>query len=87
MSLNIVFYEPEILGYIQRGGSPSSVDRVLASAMGNILVKKMIENDENKALAVGIRNGQIFTEDFERAFNRKKVFSKNLYDIMKIVSI
>ncbi len=76
-----------ILGYIQRGGSPSSVDRVLASAMGNILVKKMIENDENKALAVGIRNGQIFTEDFERAFNRKKVFSKNLYDIMKIVSI
>lgn len=73
-----------ILGYIQRGGSPSPVDRILASAMGSHAVEMLLKN---KSVAVGIRDGKIFSEPIGTALRKKKSFDKNLFEIMKMVSI
>jgi 6-phosphofructokinase 1 len=45
-----------VLGHIQRGGSPSAKDRIVATRMGNLAVELLIENKTN--LTVGI-NGDI----------------------------
>lgn len=58
------------IGHLQRGGSPSALDRVLASRMGFEAVLALQNGIYNKAL--GIINGQVVLEDFYDAINKKK---------------
>lgn len=74
-----------ILGHIQRGGTPTAFDRVLASKMGNKAVELLLSEETGKAL--GIRCNELVTMDLEEALNTKKEFDKNMYDIAKILSI
>ena len=74
-----------ILGHIQRGGTPTTFDRILASKMGYKAVELLLSNETGKA--IGIRNNEIISIDFEEALNTKKEFNKPMYEISKILSI
>lgn len=69
-----------ILGHIQRGGSPTAFDRILASRMGAYAVDLLI--DGQSARCVGIQNGEMVHHDIiECLENMKRPFRKDLYDL------
>ena len=59
-----------VLGHVQRGGSPTAFDRILASRLGAHGVDALIEG--KKAVAVGIRNNEIFDMDMAKALEMKR---------------
>lgn len=59
-----------VLGHVQRGGSPSAFDRLLASRLGAYGVDALAEG--KKAIAVGIRNNEIFDMDLAEALEMKR---------------
>lgn len=59
-----------ILGYIQRGGSPTAIDRVLASKMGVKAIEALSEGRYNRA--IGLINNKLIDMDLEEAINMKK---------------
>ncbi|WMJ80527.1 6-phosphofructokinase [Clostridium sp. MB40-C1] len=73
-----------VLGHIQRGGSPTAFDRILASRMGNRAVELLIEGKSSRV--VGVRNGKVFDDDIEEALSVKRKFDDELYNIANIVS-
>ena len=60
-----------ILGYIQRGGSPTAKDRLLASRTGYYAVELM--RDDSTSKAIGIRGEEIIAVDLEDALKMEKV--------------
>lgn len=68
-----------VLGYIQRGGSPSAFDRILASRMGGKAVEVLLEG--KTARVVGIRNNKIIDMDIKEALNMEKEFDEELYNL------
>ena len=72
------------LGHIQRGGSPSAFDRVLASRMGYNAVELLCQGKTSKVL--GMRNGKIFDMDINEALEVPRSFDEELYTISKIIS-
>lgn len=74
-----------VLGHIQRGGTPSSLDRIIASEMGNKAVKLLIEGKTSIALAY--RNNFVVDVSIEEAVNSKKTFNNELYEIADELSI
>lgn len=73
------------LGHVQRGGSPTSFDRVLASRMGNKAVELLIEG--KSGIALGMKCNEIIDIDLEEALEVEKIFDKDMYNIAKILSI
>lgn len=59
-----------VLGHMQRGGSPSCADRVLASRLGVAAVEALIEGRSNEM--VGIVNNQLVHTPFPVVVNSKK---------------
>ncbi len=74
-----------VLGYIQRGGTPVSYDRLLGSRMGANAVKCLMEGNNNVLL--GTKNGKIFDMDIEEALNMEKKFDDEAFLLTKILSI
>ena len=74
-----------VLGHIQRGGSPTMADRILAGKFGVKAVEVL--KDKGESCAVGIRDNQIITEPFEEVFKAKKKFDKYLYETSKILGL
>lgn len=74
-----------VLGYIQRGGTPVSYDRLLGSRMGANAVECLIKGNNNVLL--GTKKGEIFDMDIEEALNVKKKFDKEAFELTKILSI
>ncbi len=74
-----------ILGHVQRGGSPTLRDRVLASQMGNKAVDLLIEGKSNRV--VTIQNDHILDYDIEEALAMKKPFDLDLYEMAHEISI
>ncbi|RHW33474.1 6-phosphofructokinase [Lysinibacillus yapensis] len=74
-----------VLGHIQRGGSPSARDRVLAGRLGAKAVEVLLEGKGGRA--VGIKNHQIYDYDFEVAFTTKHKADLSLYSLSKELSI
>ncbi|MBP5302654.1 MAG: 6-phosphofructokinase, partial [Bacteroidales bacterium] len=73
------------LGHIQRGGSPTCSDRVLASTLGYEAVGALLDN--RKGVMVGIRKGDVTYTPFEEACSRHNQINRNLYEITKILSV
>ena len=73
-----------ILGHIQRGGSPSSLDRILASIMGAKAVELLLAGESCKVL--GVKNGKIVDIDIDEALSMKKEFNEYLYNLSNILS-
>ncbi|MBE6764200.1 MAG: 6-phosphofructokinase [Ruminococcaceae bacterium] len=74
-----------ILGHVQRGGSPTLRDRVLASQMGNKAVDLLLEGKSNRV--VTIQNDHILDYDIEEALAMKKPFDLDLYEMAHEISI
>lgn len=73
-----------ILGHIQRGGSPTAQDRVLASRMGVKAVEVLIEGKTSRV--IGIRDNQIIDQDIDEALAMERKFSQELYDLSVVIS-
>lgn len=74
-----------VLGYIQRGGSPTAYDRVMASKFGYFAVKKLVEGERN--FMVSFENGRIGTKPLEVSFGRVKVPDLEEYQLNNILSM
>lgn len=74
-----------ILGHLQRGGSPSAFDRVIASRMGISAVEAL--RDNHKDVMVGMTNNKVVLTPFEEAIKNKKQLNPQLLEITKILSI
>jgi 6-phosphofructokinase 1 len=74
-----------VLGHVQRGGSPTAFDRVLASRMGAKAVELLLAGEKDKMVA--IRNNVVLGIDFVEAFGRKHEPQLELYELAKKLSI
>ncbi len=74
-----------ILGHIQRGGSPTAVDRNLASRMGAAAVEALMEGQRN--VMIGIKNGELVYVPISKAINHDKTVNRKSMDLVKILSI
>lgn len=73
-----------ILGHVQRGGSPTVRDRVVASEMGYYAVNLLDKGIGNRVVAM--QNGKIVDFDIKEALAMKKPFDENLYNIANEIS-
>lgn len=74
-----------ILGHVQRGGSPTVRDRVLASELGYRAVQLLIQGKSNRVVA--IQKDRITDYDIEEALQMKKPYAEELYKIAHKISI
>ena len=70
-----------ILGHIQRGGTPTARDRVLASQMGAKAVDALLEGESGNAVC--IRNNQIITVPIEDALRKDDSQALELYELLR----
>lgn len=73
-----------VLGHIQRGGSPTHNDRILASNLGDFAVRSLIKGESGKAC--GIIKGELTLTDIDKVVNTKKSFNMELYELTKRLS-
>ena len=73
-----------VLGHMQRGGSPSCFDRVLASRMGVKAVESLLEGKTN--YMVGLLNDEIALTPLEQAVKGKSKINKELLRVSDIMS-
>lgn len=73
-----------ILGHVQRGGSPSAVDRLLGSSMGSRAVKMLEDGKTN--LAIGYVDGNIIEVSIDEAVSKKSEFDERLYELANSLS-
>ena len=74
-----------VLGHIQRGGSPTAMDRMLASRMGAAAVDLLLEGKQDRM--VGIQNNQIVDVDFQEALAKKHQLDLSIYQLARTLSI
>ena len=74
-----------VLGHLQRGGSPSCFDRVLASRMGVKAVETLLEGKSN--YMVGLLNDQIALTPLEQAIKGQSKIDKELIRVSDIMSV
>lgn len=75
-----------ILGHIQRGGSPTVQDRVMATRMGHYAVKNLLMNNIGNRV-VASNHGDVVDYDIFEALNMEKHIDEHLYQIAMDVSI
>ncbi len=74
-----------VLGHIQRGGSPSCADRVLASRLGYGAVIGLMDGKDN--VMAGIRSNQLVFTSIEEAIKKHNDINKDLLAISEILSM
>ncbi len=74
-----------ILGYMQRGGSPTAKDRVYASIMGSYAVDVLLEGKSNRVVAY--KHGKYQDFDIEEALNMKKNISEYEFEVSRLLSV
>lgn len=74
-----------VLGHIQRGGSPTAADRVLASRLGAFAVELLLQGKGGRA--VGIEKNELVDHDIIEILNRKHVVNQSMYNLSKELSI
>ncbi|EKU50203.1 6-phosphofructokinase [Staphylococcus massiliensis] len=75
-----------VLGHIQRGGSPTGADRVLASRMGGHAVELLLNGETAKG--VGIKNNQLTATSFDEIFKTSHDnIDKHMYELTDELSI
>ncbi|MBR5374121.1 MAG: 6-phosphofructokinase [Paludibacteraceae bacterium] len=73
-----------ILGHIQRGGTPSAHDRILASRLGAAAIDALLEEQRN--IMVGVDDDKIVYVPFTKAIKDDKPFDYQLMEVLKILS-
>ena len=74
-----------ILGHLQRGGSPSARDRILASRLGAGVIDAILDGQRN--VMIGIRNDQVVYVPFSDAIRSDKGLNKGLIRVLDELSI
>lgn len=74
-----------ILGHLQRGGTPTAADRILASRLGARAVDLLMAGETKKM--VGIKAGEIVALDFEDALAQPRSIDLDMYNLAGILSI
>ena len=74
-----------ILGHLQRGGTPSAFDRILASRLGVAVIEALKEEQRN--IMIGINNNEIVYVPFNKAIKRDKPIDKELINVLNELSI
>ncbi|MCM1186733.1 MAG: 6-phosphofructokinase [Lachnoclostridium sp.] len=74
-----------ILGYMQRGGSPTAKDRYYASIMGSYAVDIMLGGKTNRV--IGYRHGEFVDFDIESALNMEKNIDEYQFEVSKLLAI
>ena len=74
-----------ILGHLQRGGSPTAKDRILASKMGATAIEALSEGQRN--VMIGIKNGELVYVPFKKAIAHQQQMDLKDIDIVQILSI
>ncbi len=74
-----------ILGHMQRGGSPSAHDRILASRTGVGAIKALMQGQRN--VMIGVRNNEVVFVPFSEAIRSDKPFNKGLIRVLNELSI
>ena len=74
-----------VLGHIQRGGSPTAFDRVLASRLGAYAVELLLDGQGGSC--VGIQNNELVNHDIIEALSQEHTIDKKMYSLSKELSI
>lgn len=74
-----------ILGHLQRGGSPTAHDRILASRMGSAAVDALLEDQRN--IMIGVKNDEIVYVPFTKAIKNDKPINPELVSTLRRLSI
>ena len=74
-----------ILGHLQRGGSPTAHDRIIASRMGVASIQALLDGQRN--VMIGIQNDQIVYVPFNKAIKNDKPIDRELVDVLNELSI
>ncbi|MDR2763899.1 MAG: 6-phosphofructokinase [Tannerella sp.] len=74
-----------ILGHLQRGGSPSAQDRILATRMGVAAIDALLDDQRN--VMIGIQNEEIVHVPFAKAIKNDKPINRDLLNTLRIVSM
>ena len=73
-----------VLGYIQRGGSPTAADRILAARLGNYAVKILKDGATDKCVC--LKNNELHTLPLETAIQEKKIDVDSLYELIRVLT-
>jgi len=73
------------LGHVQRGGTPTAFDRILASRLGMAAVEGLVNG--KKGMMVGIVDNQIQYTNFKIAITKSKPINEDMLRMVKILSI
>jgi len=73
------------IGHVQRGGSPSVLDRVVASKMGARAIELLKENKVNRI--VGMKNNRIIDVEINEALEMKKGIDEAEYELVRVLSM
>lgn len=74
-----------VLGHMQRGGTPSGRDRVMASRFGAKAVEVLIE--EEQTFAIGLRNENVVKYSLQNVFEKHEKIGEEMYQLSKQLSI
>ena len=74
-----------ILGHLQRGGSPSARDRILASQVGVGAIDALVQGQRN--VMVGVRNNEVVYVPFIDSVGKRKIMDKKLIKVLDELSI
>jgi 6-phosphofructokinase 1 len=74
-----------ILGHIQRGGSPTAHDRILASRLGAAAIDALLEDQRN--VMIGVENDEVVYVPFSKAIKNNKPLNSNLINVLHELSI
>lgn len=74
-----------VIGYLQRGGTPSAFDRILASRFGSRAVELLIEGQMGRA--IGIKGTKIIDLDITDALSNEKTIDESIYELAGKLSI
>lgn len=72
-----------IIGHVQRGGTPSAVDRILGSRLGAAAVEQMVKG--NYGVLVGEIKGEIAVTPLEEAVNNHKMLDQTYLELAKLL--
>jgi len=73
-----------VLGYIQRGGSPTALDRIMAARLGSFAVDVLREGESDKCVCVN--ENRLSTVPLEIAIQSKQIEIENDYRLIKILT-
>jgi 6-phosphofructokinase 1 len=72
-----------ILGHVQRGGSPSPDDRIIASRMGKAAIESLVAGERN--IMIGIVNNNITKIPLQKAVKEHKKIDEGLLEIFDVL--